>query len=74
MRSTVDFERCWGWFCLVGGKRVGLKAAALNGKHGVVLLLEGAAAPTPGRIEVELEGGGTGDQSHPVREAQADLA
>jgi TPR repeat protein len=39
-------------------KLVGLKAAALNGKRGVVVARSGAAAPALGRIAVELEGGG----------------
>jgi hypothetical protein len=39
-------------------KLVGLKAAALNGKRGVVVARSGTAAPAPGRIAVELEGGG----------------
>jgi TPR repeat protein len=39
-------------------KLVGLKAAALNGKRGVVVARSGAAAPATGRIAVELEGGG----------------
>jgi hypothetical protein len=38
-------------------KLVGLKAAALNGKRGVVVARDGAAAPALGRIAVELEGG-----------------
>jgi TPR repeat protein len=39
-------------------KLAGLKAAALNGKRGVVVARSGAAAPALGRIAVELEGGG----------------
>jgi TPR repeat protein len=39
-------------------KLVGLKAAALNGKRGVVVARNGAAAPALGRIAVELVGGG----------------
>jgi TPR repeat protein len=40
-------------------KLVGLNAAAaLNGKRGVVVARDGAAAPALGRIAVELEGGG----------------
>jgi TPR repeat protein len=37
---------------------VGLKAAALNSKRGVVVARSGAAAPALGRIAVALEGGG----------------
>jgi TPR repeat protein len=40
-------------------KLAGLKAAALNGKRGVVVARSGAAAPAFGRIAVELEGCGT---------------
>jgi TPR repeat protein len=39
-------------------KLVSLKAAAFNGKQGVVVLRGEAAAPVQGRIAVELEGGG----------------
>jgi hypothetical protein len=46
-------------------KLVGLKAAALNGKPGVVVEGNGAAAPALGRIAVELEdGGGTKAIAH----------
>jgi TPR repeat protein len=50
-------------------KLVGLKAAALNGKRGVVGARSGAAAPAPGRVAVELEGGG-GTKSIPYDKLQ----
>jgi TPR repeat protein len=50
-------------------KLVGLKAAALNGKCGVVVARSGAAAPALGRIAVELEGGG-GTKAIPYEKLQ----
>jgi TPR repeat protein len=51
-------------------KLVGLKAAALNGKYGVVVAQSGAAASALGRIAVEVEGG-CGTNAIPYEKLQA---
>jgi TPR repeat protein len=50
-------------------KLVGLKAAALNGKHGVVVVRGGASAPALGRIAVVLKDG-SGTKSIPYEKLQ----
>ena len=50
-------------------KLVGLKAAALNGKCGVVVARSGTAAPALGRIAVEL-GGGVGTKAIPYEKLE----